>query len=224
MDELTILNRALTNTGNQTLTALNEGSDEWLVASSAFEEAIDDLISRHNWPFARIGTTLVVASDEDNPSVRFENAYLLPASVVHVKAVLVSDGAGNNVPLTDYEIVGRYVCVNGAEGIAIEGIAAPSNANWHPQATKILTMYVEAGCLRGLNEDFAAADNREAMAENRLFEARPRTTRQNPAANAFVSSVARARRGRLGSRNLPTSAGIGSTGTTPPDGSVLLDD
>lgn len=221
MDEITVLNRALSNTGNNTLTVLNDGSDEWQVASLAFERAIEDLISRHNWPFAKVALPLVVAADEDNPSVRETNAYKLPTSMIHVRDVLIAS-AGQKVRVTDYEIVGRYVCLDTAMGIFVEGYAMPPHENFHPQATEILTLMVEAGCLRGLNEDFTAADHREATAENRLFEARPRVDWQNPAKNAFVSSVAAAR--RRGSGRWPLSVPASGGNSTAPDGSVLLDD
>lgn len=198
MDKLTVLNDALRNTGNSKLSALNDGSDEWVVADGAFGFAIEDLITRHHWPFARETDTLgspVVAAD--NPSQRFDYAYLLPQDALHLQAVL-DTAYDPPTPTDDYELIGRYICTNISTGIAVEYVVMPADEDWHPQAKAILTFYVEAGCLRGLNEDFAEAERREAKAEARLLEARPRTTAQNPAKDAYVSTIARARRTRRG--------------------------
>jgi hypothetical protein len=193
MDKLVVINRALAATGNNELNVLNDGSAEWQVADRTFGRAVDDLISRHGWPFARVKEDLVPASDDDNPSEQYDHAYLLPADMVHVAKVRF-DGAA----VTDYEIIGRYLSLDYDTGVTVEGYAMPPDASWHPQAAEILTLYVEAGVLRGLNEDFSAADRREAVAESRLMEARPRVTRENPAQNAYVSTIATARRVRRG--------------------------
>lgn len=214
MDALVVMNRALANTGNNLLTELNDGSDEWVAADTAFDEAVDDLITRHNWPFARVTADLVPADPADNPSQRFAVAYELPPDALHVRNVLWQGSADRGpVPLLEYELIGRYVCVGRvgsseqfSSGVSLEYIAAPDDAVWHPQATKILTMYVEAGLLRGLNEDFAAADKRELAAEGRLLEARPRQDMQNPAKDAFLSSTAIARR----RRRVGSGGGFGS--------------
>lgn len=204
MDEITVLNDALLATGNSLLTALNDGSDEWQIASGAFSRAIRDLTSRHNWPFAKATATLVPAADGDNPSIKFGpdasgTAYLLAEDVVHVVTVWLTIAASTKpVPLTEYEIIGRYLCCAYDQGVAIEYVTMPADAAWHPQAAEILTTYVEAGCLRGLNEDFEEAAKREMRAEARLTEARPRVDRQNPVANAYNSSVRRGRYQRRG--------------------------
>lgn len=217
MDELTVLNDALRATGNNELNALNDDTPEWRVASGAYERAIRDLISRHNWPFAQDRWDLAVADSSENPSERFDFAFEVPTDVVHVRAVFY-----NGVRTGAFEIVGGYLCMDVDSGVTIEAYAMPADRRWHPQATEILTMYVEAGCLRGLNEDFNAADRREAVAEERLLQGRPRVDRQNPAKNAYVSKIALARRTR---RNSGASAVDGRTSpTAPPAGSVLLED
>lgn len=192
MDKLTVLNRALSATGNNLLTVLNDGTDEWIVANEAFGRAIDDLSSRHNWPFAKATETLVPAAAADNPSIKYSVAYLLVPDVIHVVRAyraIATDTGNRPILFEDYEIIGRYLCCDFDTGISIEYVTMPDDANWHPQVAEILTTYVEAGCLRGLNEDFDEAAKREGKAEARLTEARPRVDRQNPVANAYNSST-----------------------------------
>jgi hypothetical protein len=51
MDKLTIINRALSATGNAKLTIANDGSDEGDASESAFGRAIDYLMAMYEWPF-----------------------------------------------------------------------------------------------------------------------------------------------------------------------------
>lgn len=200
MEKLTVLNDALLATGNNRLNVLNDGTDEWLVANQAFDRAVRDLASRHNWPFGKATADLVPADTDDNPSKVHSVAYLLPTDVFHLVRVLVSVDGDSNDPaqLEDYEMIGRYLCSDYDSGLSIEYMTTPADAAWHPQAAEILTTYVEAGCFRGLNEDFVEADKALVRAESRLIEARPRVDRQNPVQNAYNTSIKAARRSRMG--------------------------
>jgi len=189
MDKLVILNRALAGTGNTIINVLNDGSDEWLTADMAFDRAIEDLTSRHRWPFASASFT--PAEVATNPSEKYENAWALPPTVFHVKQVYV-DGYQTNL----YEIIGRTLCLDATELVTIAYIGMPESSAWHPQAAEILTQMVEVGCLRGLNEDFDEADSRERKLEQRLIEARSTVDMQNPARNQFQSAIRDARRRR----------------------------
>jgi len=191
MDKLQILNRALAATGNTIVNVLNDGSDEWMVADMAFDRAIEDLISRHRWPFAAASFT--PSEVATNPSERYENAFALPPTVFHVKSVNV-DGYQTNL----YEIIGRTLSLDtDASGlVTVAYIGMPESSAWHPQAAEILTQMVEVGCLRGLNEDFDEADSRHRWVESRLIEARSTVDQQNPARNQFQSTIRDARRQR----------------------------
>lgn len=196
MEKLVIINRALGATGNNKLNQLADPDflDEWDAANEGFGIAIDDLGSRHKWPFAKKIAAMVPAAEADNPSERFDFAYLQPTEALHVVAVLY-----NGHPMeTGYEILGRYVCANLSSGLSLLYIWAPPDANWHPQAAVIIQLLTEAHILRELNEDFGEADKREARAEVRLFEARATVGQQEPARNLFRSGIAAARRRRRG--------------------------
>jgi hypothetical protein len=188
MDKLTVLNNALVNTSNNMLNALNDGSDEWIVANQGFGRAIKFLMARHNWPFAKAGEEMVRLPDANNKSQRFrQNCFRLPdflhlIEVYHAGAIT-----------TNYEVLGTVLSSPYDSQMFAEGVRMPADAIWHPMAEEVLTLYVEAACLRGLNEDFTAADKREEKAENLLFEARPRADQVNPARNMYKSAVRQAR-------------------------------
>lgn len=193
LDELTILNRALLNTGNRTLNVLNDGTAEWQVASETFERSITDLITQHRWSFARTSADLVKADDDDNRSQRYSYAHVLPPDVLHVLAVY-----SGGYKTEQYEIVGRMVSLDQSSGVSIDYIAEPEDSAWHPQAAEVLTMMVEAGCLRGLNEDFTEAARKDAAVDYKLRQVRTLVDQENPARNLFRSSISEARRSRRG--------------------------
>lgn len=53
-DKLKICNEALVNTGNLTVTDVNGGSDEWRVASSAFDQWLDVQMDERTWNWATV--------------------------------------------------------------------------------------------------------------------------------------------------------------------------
>lgn len=192
MDKLTIINNALLTTGNNRINVLNDPSDEYQVANTAFDRAVRFLTARHTWPFAMTNELLVRVPDADNKSRRFsKNGFLLPPNTLHVKEVY-----RDTSPLTDYEIMGTVLSCPYDSEIYASVVKAAPEALWHPMAEEILTIYVEAGCLRGLNEDFSEATKRENRAEALLEEARPHVDQQNPARNMYKSKIAQARRTR----------------------------
>lgn len=192
MDKLTILNNALIATGNNRVNVLNDPSDEYQVANTAFDRAIRYLMGTHAWPFAMTIDLLVRVPDAENKSRRFsKNGFRLPANTLHVKDVY-----RYTYPLTDYEIMGTVLSCPYESDVYAAVVKTPPDALWHPMAEEVLTRFVEVGLLRGLNEDFREATNRESSAEALLMDARTRTDQENPARNIYKSKIAQARRTR----------------------------
>lgn len=192
MDKLTIINNALRATGNNIVNVINDPSDEYQIANGAFERSLRALTARHTWPFASTIEELVRVPDEQNKSRRYrENAFRLPINTLHVKEVFL-----DTVPLTDYEIIGDVLSCRFSSGVFARVVVQTSEEKLHPMAEEVLTLYVEAGCLRGLNEDFGEARVREQRAELLLEETRSHVDQQNPARNVYKSKIALARRSR----------------------------
>ena len=192
MNKLEMINNALLATGNNTVNVLNDPSDEYLVANPAFERALRFLTARHSWPFASSIELLVRAPDADNKSRRFrESGFRLPPLTLHVKEVF-----RDSSPLTEYEIINDVLSCHYPDSIYANVVVQTSEEKLHPMAEEILTLYVEAGCLRGLNEDSTEALRREQKAEALLEETRSHVDQQNPARNIYKSSIAAARRSR----------------------------
>lgn len=189
MEKLEILNNALRATGNNTVNVLNDPSDEYRVANGAFERALRFLTARHSWPFASTIELLVRMPDAQNKSRRYPtNGFQLPVGALHIKEVY-----WDTTPLTDYEIMGDVLSCRYDSNVYVSVVKQTSEEKIHPMAEEILTLFVEAGCLRGLNEDFTEATRREQRAEGLLEEARPHVDQQNPARNIYKSKIAAAR-------------------------------
>lgn len=189
-DKLSIINDALAATANNLVVTEGEDSDEWDVASRAYDSILPELIERHPWNFAT--TTEVISQSGTNPSQVYDYAYTIPTSIYHVIALYQ-----NGSPIT-YEIVDRKACTNfnnDQYSVYVKGTRNPSADNWPPGFARVLTLFVEAGCLRGLNEDWAEADKREARGEVKLAEARTRADRQEPKNPPFRSTMLARRRG-----------------------------
>lgn len=189
MDKLTVINNALLNTGNSRVNVLHDPSDEYIVAEVAFDRWVRFLRVRHSWPFSETIEALVRVPDADNTSRTYpDNGFRIPSTAFHVKEIY-----WGNTLLTDYEIIGDVLSCNLDSDIYAKVIREQADAKWHPLAEEILTLYVESGCLRGLNEDFKEAERREAKAEGMIGEVRTAVDQQNPARNIYKSSIRDAR-------------------------------
>lgn len=194
MDKLTTINNALINTGNSRVNNLYDSSDEYLVADTAFDRAIKLLTAMHSWPFATTFEDLVRVPDDENLSKRYpNNGFRIPSppQVLHVKEIYYG-----NCLLTEYEVNGFILSCCFSDSISAKVVREAPGAIWHPMAEEVLTLMVEAGCLRGLNEDMTEARTRDQAAAAMLADARTRTDQQNPARNTYQSKVSQSRRTR----------------------------
>ncbi len=196
MDKLTVINNALSNTGNNQVNILHDPSDEYRVADTAFDRAIKFLTSMHSWPFSVTVENLVRVPDAENLSRLYpHNGFRIPEppQVLHVKEIY-----HHNRILTEFEIIGFILSCRHSEGISAKVVREAPGAIWHPMAEEVLTLMVEAGLLRGLNEDMVEARVRDQSAEDLISKTRTHLDQQNPARNTYVSKIARARRTRRG--------------------------
>lgn len=192
MDKLTVINNALSNTGNRPVNILHDPSDEYQVADRAFDRAIRFLRAMHSWPFSETIELLVRVPDAENKSRLYpDNGFRIPSTAFHVKEVY-----WQKWPLTEFEILGTILSCRQDSEVYAKIIRQDADAIWHPMAEEVLTLMVEEGCLNGLNEDFKEAQVRYLKAQSLLEQTRTTVDQQNPARNIYQSSIAAARRTR----------------------------
>lgn len=111
LDKLGLLNQALQLCGDNTINTYNDGSDEWNVASAAYEAAIEFMIEDHGWK----GLTNIVQVQRAGPSPddQFADAYNKPTDCVHLIWVRLSlSGLSSDDTATVYRIIGNQICLN----------------------------------------------------------------------------------------------------------------
>jgi hypothetical protein len=186
MDRLTVINGALIATGNHPVAAEFDGSPEWVVAYSAFERAMPMALARHDWGFATVSAALTRTGTPSIPG--WEDEFQRPTAALHLTGVRSAEG---------YQIAwlphGDKILTSSGGAATAEYVRASAVEGWHPVFTEVMTLFVEAGCYRGLNEDPAEANVRERKAEMMLAEARSRSDQEAPSRVMFVSRLRQAR-------------------------------
>ena len=193
MDKLKIMNRALSATGNNLLVSLGKGDDLSLKSELAFDRAVDYLSAFHEWPFTTKTATLTnqVATVGDIPP--YTAVFQMPTDCWHFRAVLDSQ---TGFPV-DCRIVNNRINVLLATGIVALYLIQPSESqNWHPAASEVLTLMVEAEIYQGFNEDMSAAEAKRTQAENMLTKAAGRVNQEDSPRDMYLSATSIARRRR----------------------------
>lgn len=218
VDKLGVINSALTSTGDNIVTAADNGSDEWLICSNTYETELGYMMESHGWGYAtqvKALQPLPTAPTDTN----WDTAYQLPSDLVHLIWVKINEDTSDPVSfttarLTLYDIMGTPagpILVINAQGgppppnppqtPAQVTIKYVSNAgalcdaqNGTPTFVKALQAFVMSGIYRGLHEDPVEADRVYQGARLLLQEARTRYDQQKPKRQFFNSRMAASRR------------------------------
>jgi hypothetical protein len=199
-DKLSIIIDALTLTGNTVPDVADDGSDEWKVASIAYEAAVDSLISAHSWNFATVVTALVRVGD--SPDDQYTDAYNRPPGSLALVWVRAND------VLVDYKIIGGQICINAnSQVVTCKYVQQPDPGSWPPMFIDCVRWATIAGIYRGRNEDISAAQGAEARMMHSLQDARTRTDQEQGKQALFNSRLRTARRVRRPWLNTPPDWG-----------------
>lgn len=230
IDKLSLINQQLALTGNESVPTADDGSDEWTVASAAYEFAFEYMLDRANW--AQV-TNLVALNPTSTPPAdpEYDTAYAKPADCVHViycrqyqlntQGTVPAPVTGTGYPI-NYTIVGNQIYVNNYAGATV-GTTTPvtimlkyvssNNANQNMLRTFMtaLGLFVQSGIYRGLHENTQAADASKKDAMVVLQEAMTRSAQEKPKTAMFNSRLVAARRIRRPWP--PTPGGWSGTGS-----------
>jgi hypothetical protein len=219
-DKLSVCNSALLLTGDNIVAVADDGSDEWNVASEAYETAIGYISESHSWGFAKKVVTLqpspTAPADTD-----WDTAYPLPSDLVFLLWAKINQNSSTPLPfdtnqLTLYDIQagpnGPLLLINAQGGppppsppqtpcaVFIQYIsnagALCDSTSGTPTLVAALQRFVMAGNYRGLHEDVAEARVEEQAARALLQEARTRYDQQKPKRSFFNSRMGASRRVR----------------------------
>jgi len=238
LDELAVINSALAATGDNTVNAANNGSDEWNVCDPAYQRGISYASESHGWGFASLVVTLQ-PSPTPPQDTNWDTAYPIPIDCVHIIWLKINqdttDPANTQTnQFTLYDIMGTPtgpVIVTNAQGgppppqppltPATITLKYVSNAgalcdatNGTPTLILALQSFVMSGIYRGLHEDPAEGDKMWQAGEMMLQRARTRYDQQKPKRAFFNPRITASRRVR---RPWPP-VGIGGWGYPGPPG------
>lgn len=220
IDKLGVINSACTLTGDNLVTAADNGSDEWTVGSEAYETAIGYISESHSWGFAKKVVTLqpspTAPADTD-----WDTAYPLPSDLVFLLWAKINRNASTPLPFNTNQLTLYDIQANPAGGpplllVNAQGGPPPPSPPQTPSAVFIqyisnagalcdstsgtptliasLKCFVMSGIYRGLHEDVAEAKAEEQAARLLLQEARTRYDQQKPKRRFFNSRMAASRR------------------------------
>lgn len=209
-DKLSIINAALISTGN-TPCKYEDGSDEWIVGSAAYDRMLPVALASGKWKFrtkivalARLGASTfpgyadIYAKPAD--CLNFMNCWdtLLGQEMLpFLGPGMARDGV--RPPPFQYDIIGDQIHCVGPNGVtAIYNPNPAPGEDWPPGFIESMTKGVESIVQGGLNED-----NEARLKLNEAFEADLQTTRfqvdsEAPRKVMMRSSVVERRRFRRG--------------------------
>src|SRR6516162_10476441 len=91
LDKLAVIDSALAATGDNLVAVADDGSDEWNVASPAYDRGLSYTMESHNWGYA---TQTIVLQPSPTPpqDTDFDTQYPIPPDCVHVLWVKLNLG------------------------------------------------------------------------------------------------------------------------------------
>jgi hypothetical protein len=203
IDKLTLINSALSQTGDNLVAVADDGSDEWNVCSPAYERGLAYAIESHGWLQATDVRTLPPAANAPGDD-RYDTAVNLPPDLVHLIWVRVGDA-----PCV-WDLLNNQLIVNARGGppppsppavplaITIKGIFSTNSDPTFATPTFVIALQcmVMSGIYRGLHEDAGQAERMWMAGKALLQDAKARHDMQKPKVAVFNSRMTAVRRRR----------------------------
>lgn len=217
VDKISLINSALSQTGDNLCATADDGSVEWNTCSPAYERALPYVCESHPWSWLTDFRTLQPSPTPPNDD-RYDTAYPLPPDLIHLILVRMNDR-----PCV-WDLLNDQLVVNAKGGpppptvptvpfpISIKGIFSTNSdpVNSTPTVVVVLQMFVMSGIYRGMKKDIAEANNLWNAARAMLKEAKSRHDMQQPKRAIFRSRMTLSRRSRR--PGSPTVRGLGGAG------------
>lgn len=204
--DLSIINAALTRTGEEPITSLSGTSVSQKVASQNYDLTVEAHLSVYPWKRAsKIKQLSRLDEDEHGePPEPWTAAYQLPADLTEIRTVKI---AGLRIA---YEVHGDTVLCDAADSdeVILHYVWRAEESSWPPWFREGMIRRMEAIFLRGIGERYVEAKERDKAADDWFEKAEHRDSQSQPARDPIGSPTLRARTGTPGTRPnaMPTDA------------------
>lgn len=136
-----IANLALDILDAQTISSFEETTIEAQKMKAYYELYIQSALTRHEWSFAmsEMQASLLAAS----PIPQWEYAYELPADMLQLKTVLLSNSAGSIMPYKTYQLFeNNTLCTDTGNGIWVFYLKRVFESRWPAYFVDFVTNYL----------------------------------------------------------------------------------
>lgn len=204
--DLSVINAALTRTGENPISALNGLSTSQIIASQNYETIVEAHLSIYPWKRAsKIAQLSRLDPDEEGePPEPWTAAYQLPSDLTEIRTVKVG---GQPIP---YEVHGDTILCDAEETdeVILHYVWRAAEADWPAWFREGMVRRMEAVFLRGIGERYREALERDKSADDWFAQAKNRDAQSQTPRNPVASTTLAARRGTPGAGSpLPIDAG-----------------
>jgi hypothetical protein len=196
--DLAIINAALTRTGNQTITSLDDAVIGAQIATANYEELVKAELSANPWKSATKTEVLDIQMDGDDPVAAPDPwlyVYDLPDDLVSLRTIAVA-----GMPI-DYAVMGSTILCNVLSDDTTDVVAhyvwRVGVALWPPWFVESVTQRLEALFLRAIGERYEEAEARDKSADMQFSVARNRDAQMQTPRDPYRSATLAARRGAV---------------------------
>lgn len=192
---LGIMNAALLAQGQEEILSENDGSDEWRMLFRNWPGIVEAELEDGMYHFTRRETELLTRTDG---KYGFDDAFLVPSEALHVRDLWITNAIGTRCK-TDWIQDDLYVYLDNPDGCFIEYAISNEVDLWSANFTRGVQLSCEALILRGIKEEYAEADQFDAMAKDSFQRARTISSKSRSPKTMYVKGpIALSRRRRRG--------------------------
>jgi len=192
--DLSLINGALTRTGNEPIADLEDGSVAGKIANENYEQVVLSELARSRFklPSKTQQLSLIDEDEMGEPPEPWAYGYTLPTDLIKLRTIKVS---GNPIP---YEQMGRIVFCDfdSSDEVIAHYLWRPPESWFAPEFAEGVIRRMEAIFLRGIGERHDEAMARDKAADEQLAFARSSDSQAQTPQEPVSSPALRARGGQ----------------------------
>lgn len=193
--QIEVCKMACVEVGLEPIGTIDDDSKEALVLRTHYDTIVEDALSSHWWRFAMAQQVLNKLADD--PAGRWEAAFQIPAEVLSIRAVTVTD---KNI---DFERYGDkiYCDADGTLDVVLDASYDTPEINWPGYFVRYVVLKLAAILASGVREDSEMTTAKEEGAEIQWRRAKHRNSTESSTKRIRPFRITSARQRRMGLGN-----------------------